>query len=263
MKKDIAVIYGGDSSEYQISIKSGKHVVSIIDTNKYNVYPVFYQNSDFKLDDGTNVLIDKNDFSFEINSEKTNFDCAIIVIHGTPGENGILESYFDLLKIPYTTCSPLVSALTFNKFYCNTYLKNFEIIISNNQKIKIIINTKLELGRFYSVKLGINEILKSNTDFTFLHNTDNPFVNQIILNKLFENKEDNFYNVPTFETQGGHPILISNTILKELQKYEDNSLLNKELSRFNKKKISTNDKNILININDLETYNLNTNIKNL
>jgi len=143
------------------------------------------------------------------------------------------------------------------------YLKNFEIIISNNQKIKIIINTKLELGRFYSVKLGINEILKSNTDFTFLHNTDNPFVNQIILNKLFENKEDNFYNVPTFETQGGHPILISNTILKELQKYEDNSLLNKELSRFNKKKISTNDKNILININDLETYNLNTNIKNL
>jgi len=136
MKKDIAVIYGGDSSEYQISIKSGKHVVSIIDTNKYNVYPVFYQNSDFKLDDGTNVLIDKNDFSFEINSEKTNFDCAIIVIHGTPGENGILESYFDLLKIPYTTCSPLVSALTFNKFYCNTYLKNFEILIAKSELIR-------------------------------------------------------------------------------------------------------------------------------
>jgi len=161
MKKDIAVIYGGDSSEDKISIKSGKNVVSIIDKEKYNVYPIFCQNSEFKLDDGTNIKIDKNDFSFEVDSEKTNFDCAIIVIHGTPGENGILESYFDMLKIPYTTCSPLASALTFNKFYCNTYLRNFNIniakseLIRKNDKYKIeeIINN-LELPMFVKPNAG-------------------------------------------------------------------------------------------------------------
>jgi D-alanine-D-alanine ligase len=132
MMKNIAVIYGGDSSEYQISIKSGKHVESIIDSQKYNVIPVLFRGIDWKIDDDSNTYISKEDFSFQKNGEKEMFSCAVIMIHGNPGENGILESYFDLLHIPYTTCSALVSAVTFNKHYCNTFLRNYNILMAKS-----------------------------------------------------------------------------------------------------------------------------------
>jgi len=133
MKKNIAVVYGGDSSEYQISVKSGNHVASVIDAEKYNIIPVLLRGKDWKIDNEANITISREDFSFLKNGEKQTFDCVVIMIHGTPGENGILESYFDLLKIPYTTCSALVSALTFNKHYCNTYLRNYNVLMANSQ----------------------------------------------------------------------------------------------------------------------------------
>ncbi len=142
MKKNIAVIYGGDSSEVEISIKSGKNVLSIIDTQLFNVFPILYQNANFVIDTDEKICIDKNDFSFSHNNIVTKIDCAVIVIHGTPGENGIMESYFDMLKIPYTTCSALVSALTFNKYYCNTYLRHFKINMANS----LIIRKKEEIN---------------------------------------------------------------------------------------------------------------------
>jgi len=142
-----------------------------------------------------------------------------------------------------------------NSIIYNDLIK-LKIIKENFNLIKIIVNTKLELGRFYSVKLGISEILKSNTNYTFLHNCDNPFVNQEVLKKLYEFKNKNNYIIPFFENKGGHPILIPTKVLKKLFICDDNSMLNKELSKFSSKNLEINDNNILININNVETYNL-------
>jgi D-alanine-D-alanine ligase len=84
------------------------------------------------LPDGSKTPIDRNDFSFMENGEKKQFDFAYITIHGTPGENGILQGYFDLLGIPYSSCNVLVSAMTFNKFTCNQYLKGFGIRVAES-----------------------------------------------------------------------------------------------------------------------------------
>ena len=121
MKKNIAVIYGGYSSEYQISIESGKHVASLIDKNLFNVYEVLIKKDTWQVVNGGEI--DKNDFSALINNKKIRFDAAVIVIHGNPGENGILQSYFELIGLPYVSCNPIASMLTFNKIYCNKFLQ--------------------------------------------------------------------------------------------------------------------------------------------
>ena len=88
------------------------------------------------LPDGNKTPIDRNDFSFVENGEKKNFDFAYITIHGTPGENGILQGYFDLIGMPYSSCNVLVSAITFNKFTCNQYLKGFGIRVSESMILR-------------------------------------------------------------------------------------------------------------------------------
>jgi D-alanine-D-alanine ligase len=85
-----------------------------------------------KISEDLEIDIDKNDFSFQYNNSKINFDFAYITIHGTPGENGILQGYFELTGIPYSACGVLASALTFNKFFCNQYLKGFDINIAES-----------------------------------------------------------------------------------------------------------------------------------
>jgi D-alanine-D-alanine ligase len=131
MKVKIAVLYGGYSSEHDISVLSGKYVSSIIDKEIFEVYKVHIQKNKWTVDD-YNVEIIKSDFSFIHNNQKIYFDAVVIVIHGTPGEDGKLQSYFDLLNIPYTSSNALSSALTFSKFYCNFYLRNFDIKIANS-----------------------------------------------------------------------------------------------------------------------------------
>lgn len=135
MKKNIAVIYGGYSSEHEISIKSGQYVASILDRNLFNVYEILITKKNWTIF-GTSHEVNKADFSVTIDNQKITFDCVVNLIHGSPGENGILQSYFDLLEIPYTGCNAFVSALTFNKYFCNKYLKNFGINISPSILIK-------------------------------------------------------------------------------------------------------------------------------
>jgi D-alanine-D-alanine ligase len=130
--KNIAVIGGGYSKEKGISLKSAKTVFENIDRNKYNVYKIQIDKDGwFGFDENDNKqLINRTDFSFDINGKKTTIDCAFIVIHGTPGEDGKLQAYFDMLDIPYTTCSHLAATLTFNKFACNRFLENFDIPVA-------------------------------------------------------------------------------------------------------------------------------------
>ena len=134
MKKNIAIVAGGDSSEVVVSLKSASGLNSFMDKERYNIYIVTIVGKIWRVELSENEkrVIDKNDFSFSINGVKTVFDFAYITIHGTPGENGILQGYFDLIGVPYSCCGVLAAALTFNKFTCNTYLKGFGVKVAES-----------------------------------------------------------------------------------------------------------------------------------
>ena len=119
MKKKVALVTGGLSSEAQISYKSATTVMNALDKNKYDVYLIdihptgwWYENSL-----GEEVAVDRADFSIQEAGVKINFDIALMCIHGTPGEDGKMQGYFDLIGLPYTSCDTATSALTFNKRY--------------------------------------------------------------------------------------------------------------------------------------------------
>lgn len=138
MKRTIAIVAGGDSSEFPVSLRSAQGLYSFMDKEKYTVYIVEMKGLCWEavLPDGNKTAVDRNDFSFLLNGEKITFDFAYIIIHGTPGENGLLQGYFDLLHIPYSTCDVLASALTFNKFALNHYLQGFGIRISDSLLVR-------------------------------------------------------------------------------------------------------------------------------
>ena len=125
--KHIAIVAGGDSSEVVVSLKSANGIKSFIDETKYKTTIVTIIGDEWlaKVSENKSYVIDKNDFSYTVDGEKQKFDFAYITIHGTPGENGILQGYFDLIGLKYSCCGVLAAALSFNKFACNQYLKNF------------------------------------------------------------------------------------------------------------------------------------------
>ena len=143
MKRSIAIIAGGDSSELPVSLRSAQGLYSFMDKERYQLYIVEMEGRRWEvhLPDGSVTPVDKNDFSFMMNGEKKTFDFAYITIHGTQRENGLLQGYLDMIGIPYSSCNVLVSAITFNKFSCNQYLKRFgvkvaeSILLRKNQHI--------------------------------------------------------------------------------------------------------------------------------
>lgn len=125
MKKQIAIIAGGDSSEHDVSLRSAAGIMSFMDTEKYDCFIVEQQGRDMHVVvNGENYPVDLNDFTYVIDGERRGFDFAYITIHGTPGENGILQGYFDLIGMPYSTSDVLVESLTFNKFALNNFLRS-------------------------------------------------------------------------------------------------------------------------------------------
>ena len=134
MKRTIAIVGGGDTSEYQVSLRSAQGIYSFIDKEKYTLYIVQMHGLDWhvQLPDGTTVPVDRNDFSFQLDGRKVTFDFAYITIHGTPGEDGRLQGYFDMLHIPYSCCGVLAASLTYDKFACNQYLKAFGVRIADS-----------------------------------------------------------------------------------------------------------------------------------
>ncbi len=138
--KSIAVIYGSDSSEWEVSCRSGKFTASKIDTQKYDVYEIFarfgawslvaYNKGEgrVELPESERLAVDKNDFSVTLNGEKIRFDYAYIMQHGSPGENGLMQGYLEMLDIPYSGCNAFVSAMTFDKFSCKSYLRDVDFV---------------------------------------------------------------------------------------------------------------------------------------
>ena len=138
LKRNIAIVCGGDSSEHDVSLRSAQGLYSFFDKERYNVYIVDIKGQDWhvELPGGLTARIDRNDFSFVEDGKAMLFDYAYITIHGTPGENGILQGYFDLVDIPYSTSGVLVEAMTFNKFVLNQYLRSYGVSVADSLLIR-------------------------------------------------------------------------------------------------------------------------------
>ena len=139
--ENIAVIYSSDSSEWEVSCRSGEFTASQIDGAKYNVYEIFarfgqWTLAAYRMKGAERVLIpaqerpqiDKNDFSVVLAGEKVKFDYAYIMQHGTPGENGLMQGYLEMLGVPHSGCNAFVAAITFDKFSCKSYLKDVDFV---------------------------------------------------------------------------------------------------------------------------------------
>lgn len=127
--KNIAVLMGGFSSEWQISLKSGAVISENLDRSLYNVYEIAVLEDGWYYKDAAQKkhYVDKNDFSITVNDQHITFACVYNTIHGTPGEDGIIQAYLELLKIPQTSCDSYQSAITFNKRDCIAVLKPWGI----------------------------------------------------------------------------------------------------------------------------------------
>jgi len=138
LKRNIAIVCGGDSSEHDVSLRSAQGLYSFFDKERYNVYIVDIKGQDWhvELPGGITAPIDRNDFSFMEDGKAKLFDYAYITIHGTPGENGLLQGYFDLIDLPYSTSGVLVEAMTFDKFVLNQYLRGYGVSVADSMLIR-------------------------------------------------------------------------------------------------------------------------------
>ena len=141
MAKSVVVIYGSDSSEWEVSVRSGEFTASQIDGAKYDVYEMFARFGNWSLvayrrNGGDRVaipenerpVIDKSDFSVLVAGDKVKFDYAYIMQHGTPGENGLMQGYLEMIGVPHSGCDAFVAAITFDKFSCKSYLKDVDFV---------------------------------------------------------------------------------------------------------------------------------------
>ena len=218
MKKNIAILRGGNSSEIAISIKSADLVYKNIDTNYYVPYIVHIEGLDwFVWHNESKIELDKNDFSFQLNNKKIKFEGVFMAIHGTPGEDGILQGYFDLLNIPYNCSGAFESALTFNKAMCNALLKQFNIpsakaVLLNKNETYDLLKIEKEIGFPCFVKpnragssFGISKVYK-NTEFkqalskAFIHDS------QVMVESFVEGTEVSCGIIQKAETLVAFPL---------------------------------------------------------
>lgn len=161
MKRNIAIVAGGDSSEIVVSLKSAEGIYSFIDKDKYNLYIALVKKGEWtvQLAGGDKTPIDKNDFSFREQGIVKHFDFAYITIHGTPGEDGRLQGYFDMIGLPYSACGVLASALSFNKFVCKQYLQGFGV--KTAESVRLLKGDKVEPAAI-AARLGLPLFVKPN-----------------------------------------------------------------------------------------------------
>ena len=138
MKKTVAIICGGDTSEHDVSMRSAAGIESFIDSERYNIYKVEIHAGKWEaiLSDGTRSKVDRNEFTFEVAGQTIRPDFCYITIHGVPGEKGILQGYFELIGMPYSTCGVLVEAMTYDKFVLNNYMRSWGMSVADSLLIK-------------------------------------------------------------------------------------------------------------------------------
>lgn len=165
--KKIAIVAGGDSSEYVVSLRSAQGIWSFVDHSKYETSIIVIKGTEWKMvqydgeqyDWDQTWPVDREDFSVVKDGVKLTFDFAYIIIHGTPGENGILQGYFNMIRMPYSCCGVLAAALTCSKFTCNRYLSTFGIPVAKS----ILLHVGEEVDTEQCVKeLGLPVFVKPN-----------------------------------------------------------------------------------------------------
>ena len=218
MKKTIALVTGGFSGEAVISYKSAITIGNNLDKAKFNVYKIdinplgwFYE-----IADGRKAMIDKNDFSIQLDHEKIKFDAVFIGIHGTPGEDGKLQGYFDTLKIPYTSCDAATSAVTFNKRFAvaiaamaGISVARSVILIKNNFTSPDEIVNNLKFPVFIKPNnggssIGMSKINDSSDELGLAIEKAFKEDDQVLVEEMIQGRE---FTVGVFKTKGNIIVL--------------------------------------------------------
>lgn len=148
MKKTIALLTGGTTGEWVISVKSAATIAQNLDADKFDVYKIMLSQQGWFYEpaDSVKIEVDRNDFSLTIKGRKIKFDGVYIAIHGSPGEDGKLQGYFDMLQLPYTTCDALTSAITMNKGYTKAIVQDIDQL-SIARSVQIFKDVSYDLGQ--------------------------------------------------------------------------------------------------------------------
>jgi len=233
MKKNIALVTGGFSGEAVISYKSAVTIDNNLDRDRFNVYKIdinpkgwFYESAT-----GEKTEIDKNDFSLQTDGQKIKFDAVFIGMHGTPGEDGKLQGYFDTLKIPYTSCDAATSALTFNKrftvavaAFSGISVANSAVLIKNTFQSPDEVAGKLKFPVFVKPNnggssIGMSKVNKLSDEFGSAIEKAFKEDDQVLIEEFIEGRE---FTVGVFKTEGNIIVLPITEVMskKEFFDYE-------------------------------------------
>jgi len=233
MKKTIALLTGGTTGEWVVSVKSAATIAQNIDTDKYDVYKIMLTENGWFYEpaDSVKIEVDKNDFSLTIKGKKIVFDGVFIVIHGAPGEDGKLQGYFDMLGIPYTTCNALTSAITMNKGYTKAIvngIKNLNVakslqLFKDNYNAESINGVKAQLKLPYFVKpnnggssIGMSKVKTADELEAALEKAFNEDT-QVLVEEFVEGRE---FSIGVFKTKG-KIIVLPTTEVKTTNEFFD------------------------------------------
>lgn len=224
MKKIIALLTGGTTGEWVVSVKSAATIAQHIDTSKYEVFKIMLTENGWFYEpaDSIKIEIDKNDFSLHLNGRKIKFDLVFIAIHGSPGEDGKLQGYFDMIGMPYTTCNALTSAITMNKGYTKAIvdgIKDLNIakslqMFENNEANLTEISNQLKLPYFVKPNNGGSSIgmskVKNNDDLKGALDKAFKEDNQVLIEEFVEGRE---FSVGVFKTKGNIVVLPATEVI--------------------------------------------------
>lgn len=231
MKKTIALVTGGFTGESVISLKSAKVVDSIIDRSRYDVFKILIYPGNWyhETDSGEKIPVDLNDFSIIIEDKKIKFDGVFNILHGSPGEDGKLAGYFDMLGIPYTTCDALTSAITMNKGYTKAIVQDipelfvarsvqlFENSLENEERIL----KELRLPLFIKPNNGGSSIGMSKVNYPreLSEALKNAFAEdkQVLVEEFVSGRE---FSIGAFKSKGGITVLPATEIVSSKEFFD-------------------------------------------
>lgn len=233
MKKNIALLAGGYTGEYEISVKTAETIIRNLDKDQWNVYKIIVDKNAWLhiADDGSEYKVDKNYFSIDIDGHTIVFDAVFNAIHGTPGEDGKIQGYLEMLEVPCTGCSSIVSAITFNKIYCNSIIakaqvvnvaKSLHVIESRQADINILLS-QVKLPVFVKPAEGGSSLattkVKNAEDLQLALNEVYKMDSQAMIEEYIKGRE---FSIGVYRTKGViHALPITEIIsTKEFFDYE-------------------------------------------
>ena len=224
MKSNIALVTGGYTGESVVSFRSADFVESQLDRKKYNIYKIVIIKEGwyFQDTDAVKHSVDKNDFSILLNNKKINFDAAFIMLHGSPGEDGKLQGYFDLLDIPYTSCDALTSSLTMNKGYSKAivngikdlYIARSILLFENSVQAEKELGANLDFPLFIKPNNGGSSIgmTKVKTTFELSDALQKAFIedDQVLVEEFVQGRE---FSIGVFKNKKGLHVLPATEVI--------------------------------------------------